>query len=389
MATYKVLQDIEAEDKLVGPLSLRQFIYAGIAAICGYLIFLSFSKNAWPFSFIFLPPMLFCAFFAVPWGKDQSTEIWALAKLRFMLKPRRRIWDQSGAKELVTITVPKRIERHLTNGLNQYEVKSRLRALADTIDSRGWAVKNVNVNMYSQPSSIALEASDRLVPASTLPQEVAAVDVRPSDDILDEHANAVAHHFDDMITASASAHHQDLMNQMQAATPVPASPQTPPASTNDYWFMHQPASAPPGQAMFGATPVITPGATDDDVPAVPHAAEPTAAEQAMVEKFRAENNSMTAVAQGHMKVIKTPEQLQAEAAARSSVEAALAEQRQQATQHIPTVTPMDPNDIMKLNLARNNDLTVATLARQMQQPQPTAIRDKTGDGSDEVVVSLR
>lgn len=388
MATYKVLQDIEAEDKLVGPLSLRQFIYAGIAAICGYLIFLAFSKGVWPFAIIFLPPMFFCAFFAVPWGKDQSTEIWALAKLRFMLKPRKRIWDQTGAKELVTITVPKRIERHLTNGLNQYEVRSRLRALADTIDSRGWAVKNVNVNMYAQPSMLAMETSDRLVEASTLPQEVAAIDIRPSDDILDENANPVAHHFEDMITASATAHRQDIMNQMQAPVPAPAPPQQA-APQNDYWFMHQPASAPPGQAMFGATPVITPGSTDDDVPTAPHAATPTADEEAMVEKFKAENDSFSAVTQGHMKVIKTPEQLQAEAAARANVEAVLVEQRQQANQHNPTVTPMDPNDIMKLNLARNNDLTVATLARQMQQPQPTAIRDKAGDGSDEVVVSLR
>ena len=33
MATYKVIQDIEAEDKLIGPLTLRQFIYAGYAFI--------------------------------------------------------------------------------------------------------------------------------------------------------------------------------------------------------------------------------------------------------------------------------------------------------------------------------------------------------------------
>ncbi|TAH36621.1 PrgI family protein [Candidatus Saccharibacteria bacterium] len=388
MATYKVLQDIEAEDKLVGPLSLRQFVYAGIAAICGYLTFLSFTKHVPFLSVLFVPPMLFCAFFAIPWGKDQSTEIWALAKLRFMLKPRRRIWDQSGAKELVTINVPKHIERHLTNGLNQYEVRSRLRALADTIDSRGWAVKNVNVNMYSQPSTLALETSDRLVEASALPQEVAAVDIRPSDDILDENANPVAHHFEDMITASASAHRQEIMAQMQAPTPAPAQTQQTTAP-NDYWFMHQPASAPAGQAMFGATPVITPGSTDEDVPTVPHAAEPTAAEEAMVEKFREENNSLSAVTQGHMKIIKTPEQLQAEAAARATVEAALAQQKQQATRQNEAVTPMGQSDIMKLNLARNNDLTVATLARQMRQPEPTAVRDNAGDGSDEVVVSLR
>ena len=41
MATYKVIQDIEAEDKLVGPLTLKQFIYAGISALCLYICFIA------------------------------------------------------------------------------------------------------------------------------------------------------------------------------------------------------------------------------------------------------------------------------------------------------------------------------------------------------------
>ena len=90
MSTYKVIQDIEAEDKLVGPLTLRQFIYAGIAALSGYLGFLTASKGA-PFMLgIFLPVTGICGFFAFPWGQDQPTEVWALAKVRFYLKPRRR-----------------------------------------------------------------------------------------------------------------------------------------------------------------------------------------------------------------------------------------------------------------------------------------------------------
>src|SRR6202167_364448 len=98
MATYKVIQDIEAEDKLVGPLTLRQFIYAGIAALSGYLGFLTASKGA-PFMLgVFAPITFVCGFFAFPWGKDQPTEVWALAKIRFFLKPRRRIWDQTGAQ---------------------------------------------------------------------------------------------------------------------------------------------------------------------------------------------------------------------------------------------------------------------------------------------------
>ena len=33
MAEYKVAQDVEAEDKLIGPFSFRQFIYLIIAAV--------------------------------------------------------------------------------------------------------------------------------------------------------------------------------------------------------------------------------------------------------------------------------------------------------------------------------------------------------------------
>ena len=46
MATYKVLQDIEAEDKLLGPLTLRQFVYGAIAVICLYLSYFLTTKGA-------------------------------------------------------------------------------------------------------------------------------------------------------------------------------------------------------------------------------------------------------------------------------------------------------------------------------------------------------
>src|ERR1700761_2447452 len=135
MATYKVIQDVEAEDKLVGPLTLRQFIYAGISVLSVYLGFLSATKGAAFMLVVFVPITAICGFFAFPWGQDQPTEVWALARIRFMIKPRRRIWDQSGAKEPVSVTAPPVVIHRFTNGLSQDEVRSRLTALADTIDS--------------------------------------------------------------------------------------------------------------------------------------------------------------------------------------------------------------------------------------------------------------
>ncbi|MFZ1249790.1 MAG: PrgI family protein, partial [Candidatus Saccharimonadales bacterium] len=317
MATYKVLQDIEAEDKLVGPFSLRQFIYAAIAAFFLYLSFFAVTKNVAFLLIFFIPPAVFTGFLAIPWHGDQPTEVWAIAKLRFYLKPRKRIWDQSGAKELVTITVPKTVVRNLTNGLDQDEVHSRLRVLASTIDSRGWAIKNANIN--AAVGSPEYQASDRLVDAAMLPQEVTSVDVRAADDILDSTANPTAQHFDTMITNAAAAQRQHLIEQMQHIAPPPAELQTspaqpapaaqpsatPPPAASDFWFMQSQPTAPAGQTTFTGSSVVTPGQASSQtlVPAA-QADEPTAEEQAMVERLKAANATQT-IADSHLKHIKT------------------------------------------------------------------------------------
>ncbi len=374
MATYKVLQDIEAEDKLVGPLTLRQFIYAGIGALSGYLGFLTAAKGAAFMLILFVPITLVTGFFAFPWRQDQPTEVWALARIRFMLKPRKRIWDQSGTKELVTVTAPKNVDHQYTNGLNQEEVRSRLSALANTIDSRGWAIKNVNVSMAM--AGAAMDASsDRLIQASNFPQEVSNLDIRAADDILDETANPIAQNFNSMIAASTAARHQQMLAQMQQQLPTP-TPQvsTPPAATAaaqppaDYWFLQPQTTAAPGQATFVDPPLVTPGIPAPGLP-IPQAATPTAEEEALVSKLKQENASQT-VAYGHLKTLKTPEQLIAEAAAAAHSAAPPAQ---------PTVTPQTQAAIM--NLANNDDLDVATIARQVHKEV-----EQEDDG--EVIISL-
>src|SRR5690606_23917841 len=118
-----------------------------------------------------------------------------LAKIRFALKPRRRIWNQDGIQELVTITVPKVIEKVLTKDFSQTEVESRLQALANTIDSRGWAIKNVSVNMYAQPMFGATNDSQRLMQIDATAQNTSD-DMNASEDMLDEQNNPTAQKLD-------------------------------------------------------------------------------------------------------------------------------------------------------------------------------------------------
>jgi hypothetical protein len=346
MATYKLIQDIEAEDKILGPLTLRQFIFGMIAAFLFYLCFVMIAKGV-PFLLIlFLPPALFFGFFALPLGRDQSTEVWALAKLRYYFKPRKRIWNQSGVKELVTITAPKKVERVLTNNLSQGEVQSRLKALANTIDSRGWAVKNVDINAYAAPALMPV-SSDRLIDVDSVPQQVPDAVVTASDDILDERNSPIAQQFDTMIQQSNQAHREQLVGQLSGQQPAP---QPAPSEQNNYWFMGN-GGAPASQA----TPLNL----------APQAAEIDPAEEAALSSELKSHHSGPAPNSN----LRTMKPLSAQPPAPAP-----------APTPPPVTAPADP---AILSLADNNDLNVATLAREAKRAKGE------DDHQGEVVVPLR
>jgi hypothetical protein len=223
MAVYKVIQDIESEDKLLGPLTLKGLVYALVVAACGFVEFkLLFSEVLGPIKWVFILilflPMLLFGVLASPLGREQPTEVWLLSRIRFLIKARKRVWNQSGLIELVTITAPKKVEAILTKNLSQTEVKSRLSALATTLDSRGWAVKNVNVNLgtfdnYFQET----EDNDRLVDTGSIVQEVPVVDVHASDDILDAQNNPTAQNFDSLMVEAENQRKKALQEKLEAA----------------------------------------------------------------------------------------------------------------------------------------------------------------------------
>lgn len=377
MATYKVIQDIEAEDKLIGPLTLRQFIYAGIGAVFLYLSYVLATRGAAFMLVIFLPIAAVAGFFAFPWMRDQPTEVWALAKIRFILKPRKRIWNQSGVKELVTITVPKQLVTNFSNGLSQSEVRSRLRALATTIDTRGWAVKNANLNLATQGTVVA---SDRLIaPTRPVPTALEA-DVRASDDILDEKNNANAQRLQSMIDQKAKAHRSELVANLNKETPK--TPKAPAA--NDYWFLNQPTTAAkiPNNMVTFSTQVVTPGSDDNG------ASSPAADEASILAELDAHKDKSTGAYYGHMHTI-SPLSKQGSApvspVAQPTPQPATPPPAMPATP-APTPVPQNANAPVTpqgqaaiLQLASNNDLDVATIAREAGRAAPQ---------SDEVVIKL-
>ena len=191
MAVYKVIQDIEAEDKLLGPLTLKGFIYALIAGFSAFINFkllvsTDLGSIRWLIiGLVFAPIMILFGVLASPLGRDQPTEVWLLAHIRFFLKTRLRIWNPSEANELVTVTAPRKVEIDLTKGLSPSEVQGRLKTLALTMDSHGWAVKNVNLNLQAPPTIRQPKpADDRLVSLTDVSKPAPVIDVHASDDQL-------------------------------------------------------------------------------------------------------------------------------------------------------------------------------------------------------------
>lgn len=141
MAVYKVPQDVEADDKLIGPFSFRQFIYLIIVAIS--------MAGAWglsrlfiPLAIIPLPIIIFFAALALPLRKDQPMEAYLSAVVSFyFLKSRKRFWIPDGIDSFVTIIPPKDSEKVLTKELDETEATKRLSYLADLVDTHGWAIR--------------------------------------------------------------------------------------------------------------------------------------------------------------------------------------------------------------------------------------------------------
>lgn len=190
MATYKVPQDVEAEDKLLGPFTFRQFIYllisaAGIAIIFGlFQIFPLLAIIPIPFTFFFL-------ILALPIKKDQPMEVYLASIASFYLKPNTRRWTPGQKETTIKITAPKIVEKPRARNITEEEASTRLSFLSNLVDSEGYAIRgnsNFNEDFIAENNDIV--------------------------DILDQDSNQ---NINQMIAKEQQNRHAALISNMKAA----------------------------------------------------------------------------------------------------------------------------------------------------------------------------
>lgn len=201
MAVYKVPQDVEADDKLIGPFSFRQFIYLIVVAIAIAL--------AWFLGQLFvglavlpLPFVIFFGALALPLRKDQPMETYLLAMVHFYLKPKIRLWEPDGNLNNITITAKQTEDIRLTKDFGSEEADRRLSYLAQVIDTGGWASRGV-------------------APSSNMSDTYFNEAMR-TEDVMDSTASVVQS-FDALIDREDNKRKQMVASQFQQAMSQPPS----------------------------------------------------------------------------------------------------------------------------------------------------------------------
>lgn len=337
MAVYKVPQDVEADDKLIGPFSFRQFIYIIIAVIAIALAW-GLAQLFIPLAIIPLPIIIFFGALALPLRKDQPMEIYLAAVVSFYLKPKKRLWQPDGIQSLVEITAPRSNDVQRSKDLSQDEAEQRLSYLANIVDTRGWAVRGVDVPTPNSPM-----------------QNDVYNEAQQAPDVLDE-TGGIAQSFDSMINQADAKRRNEMVERMH----------TPPTAQQ---FTQQ------------APPVPDPYTTL----AAPQSTLPSAAPAPAVEPHLNYNPYPDAI---HQTVINPL----GSARATQPLPAALQPHPGSPPPIVPTPqnpAPSTSNPIVSpdiISLANNSDLSIETIAHEANRIHK---KEEEGLPEDEVVISLR
>lgn len=327
MSVYKVPQDVEADDKLIGPFSPRQFVYLVIVALAIGLAY-GLGTLLMPLAIIPLPLIILFGALALPLRKDQPMETYLSAMVSFFLKPRRRLWDPDGIDATIEITSPKITEFQLTKDFSQSEAQQRIGYLAKIVDTQGWAIRGTGAQLPN--NSMMTDAY---------------YSAQQAEDVMDAN-NATFRALTQKLEASDARRHQEAVNIMTGKIASTQFIAQPTLNSVDYF----------GNPSMPSQPIIT-QADISAVKSLDFNPYPEEMHQTIIRPISEQPNPPSQIAQqvAQPKSVIKPEP---------------------STSEKPLTADI-------INLANNSDLSIETIAREAKR-----IR-KRQNSSDEVFVSLR
>jgi len=237
MGQYKVPQDVEAEDKLIGPLSLRQFIYVIIGVVWAGLMFFILRPagnssspvvNYTIMAILILPITGFFLLLGFGRRQEQSFEKYFVALVRFYFVPRVRIWD----KDLSTVELIKE-EVKAPEIITQKNVsRSSLQQLALVMDTHG-SIKDPTIQLQDEENQASAYGQRVINPAQiagNIVDRARTSQVTQQDDVLDA-SNPRSEQVNELLqNEEATIHQQAIENVRQNMATGAAVQQNQPVS---------------------------------------------------------------------------------------------------------------------------------------------------------------
>jgi len=132
---YKIPQNLEIADKIVGPLTMRGLIIAGVGGGIAYFAYMKLDDDTWPF--IVVPVVLLTLAIIFVKINDMNFLKWISSLLLLMLTPNRRVWmklSDSPGEMLDTIKIQKKEENKIDDiEKTKKEKRKKLQALANQL----------------------------------------------------------------------------------------------------------------------------------------------------------------------------------------------------------------------------------------------------------------
>jgi len=215
MGQYKVPQDVEAEDKILGPLTFKEFVYALIGFGWAALSFAIFHSVPAVMIVVGFPPTMLLMLLAFYNRDGQNFEQLLVAMVGFFATSRRRAWVKDDVIE--TFHVNPTVHAKEATQRDPVQVRSELDKLANLIDSRGWnhpPEPDLDAHLVRPTTAHA----DRIVP----PPTPHAPDEAPTD-ILDLKQSPLAQNLAELLRTAAEDVRTEAMQQMTGKSVVPTT----------------------------------------------------------------------------------------------------------------------------------------------------------------------
>ena len=131
---FQVPQKIDLEDKVIGPLTIKQFLYLLAGGMLDYIWFRFFNFTV--FFLLALPTTVLFVALALARVQDQPFPQFLGSLVLFVLRPKQRTWGREAPLPKLMVTTPnatKELEPEKKN-INEGE----LAKLASILDTKGW-----------------------------------------------------------------------------------------------------------------------------------------------------------------------------------------------------------------------------------------------------------